>query len=267
MQYEGLGVSAESTLKTMEEQKTLFLESVAQAKKNLLMEILPSEEDVGAQQIMLAEEDDDFDVEQQRKQQTMLEALKAEEAALKGEIEELEKGLSGARLRIKEEKDKQKELREEIEKQKAEYEDIATQLEGDIPESLDAEEAQIAELQEENQQLLLKMEDLQKKLVDENRRADLEDQAAEAAEKAAQEEFQRKQEELSTIVSLEEKAKADAEARAARGQEPKTRGGDQVDVDEPPAEAPGGGTAEPAVPKPEKEKAGAENAEKTAGAG
>merc|ERR1719169_93210 len=118
------------------------------------MEILPSEEDVGAQQILLAEEDDDFDVEQQRKQQTMLEALKAEEAALKGEIEELEKGLGGARMRIKEEKDKQKELRQEIEQQKLEYEEIANKLEGEIPESLDGEEAAIAELQEENQHLL-----------------------------------------------------------------------------------------------------------------
>merc|ERR550514_645475 len=67
-EYDTLINTAETTLKTMEEQKTVFLESIAQARQNLLVELLPPEDDMQAAGIPAAGGDEEEDQEQQAKQ-------------------------------------------------------------------------------------------------------------------------------------------------------------------------------------------------------
>lgn len=118
--YEDLMQTAEKTLKMMEEQKNIFLQSVEQAKHNLVIEKLPTEaEDPVKSAFALDDaEEDALDEEENRKQQEAFDKLHEEESRLQKEVEELEDELEAARNRVTSEKDKQNDLKQQIERQK-----------------------------------------------------------------------------------------------------------------------------------------------------
>lgn len=198
LQYESLIKQAEETLKVMEEQKVLFMENVANARKNLVVQPIPTEDDLTVPTQAI---DNPADLEMLEKQKGLLASLKEEEQSLIAEIEELEQVLTSSRANVKQEKDRHKELEAETARQKQEYADVASQLESEVPETLEEEEAQLQALQQENDLLLSKMEDLQKKLEYEDRRAAMDEQAADEAEMLAREEFKKKKEELDKAVA------------------------------------------------------------------
>jgi len=149
--YEGLITQSEETLRIIEEQKVLFLDSVTAARKNLSIEPLPTEDEHA---VPTEAQDNPKDVEALEKNKEVLENLKTEEKELIGEIEELESNLVSTRSLVKEEKEKQKDTKGEIDKLKREYNSILQQLETDIPKTLEEEEEQLSALQNENDQLL-----------------------------------------------------------------------------------------------------------------
>eukprot|EP00397_Hematodinium_sp_SG-2012_P015072 GEMP01015344.1.p1 GENE.GEMP01015344.1~~GEMP01015344.1.p1 ORF type:complete len:778 (+),score=269.50 GEMP01015344.1:165-2498(+) len=200
--YEELITQAEETLKMMEDQKVLFLENVARARKNLVAVLSPAEDD---HKLPTQVVDNPVDVEMHEKHTRILASLKGEESTLIADIVDLETLLTEARAKVDEEKTKQTGLEVETAKQRKEYADIILQLETEVPKSLEEEEAHLQILQQENNMLLAKMEDLQKKLEAEDRRAKMDEQAATEAEMLVRDDFKKKKEQLDSAIKENQK--------------------------------------------------------------
>lgn len=163
---EGLARRAHTAVRMMEAQKQEFIESVAEAKKNLLGEQPPtSEKDAGFPGMEAAKEadpDETYEVEREKemlrqKEEEDLQRMREEESALKQEIDEIERAIAQTNLAAKASVDEQDDLRKEIVMAEAALDTETSKLGG---QNVDTSPEHLDNLVKLNQDLLNEIEAL-----------------------------------------------------------------------------------------------------------